>query len=91
MNERPMKAWSVKRLAEEWDCSTRHIYDLIDDGTLKAFALGPRTLRITDEEKRRCESQHVKSIEEESSPSAGVGRLPSQTISMLTASAAARR
>ncbi len=60
------KAWSVKRLAEEWDCSTRHIYDMIDTGRLKSFALGERSLRITDEEKRRCEQPSSATVEEQS-------------------------
>ena len=88
MNERPTKAWSVKRLAEAWDCSPRHIYDLIDDGRLKAFSIGSRTMRITDEEKRKCESEHVTSIEEATSLSDGEEKLPSQTIAMSAVDAA---
>lgn len=81
-------AWSVKRLAGAWDCSPRHIYDMIEDGRLKAFGLGARSLRITDEEKRRCESEHVTSIEEEMSPSDGEEKLQLQTIAMKAVSAA---
>jgi len=87
MTELPARAWSVKRLAEAWDCSPRHIYDLIDEKKLKAFALGPRTLRITDEEKRRCESENVTSIDEATSPSAGEGRSQLQTLGMQAVSA----
>lgn len=84
------KAWSVKKLAIAWDCSQRHIYDLIDAGQLKAFSIGERTLRITDEEKRRCESRPAKSIDEETLPSDGGERLQSQIIAMKAVSAIAR-
>lgn len=84
------KAWSVRRLAAAWDCSPRHIYDLIDSGQLKAFAIGERSLRITDEEKRRCESKPVKSIDEGMLPSDGGEMLQLQTIAMKAVSAIGR-
>ena len=40
MNERP---YTVKRLAERWDCSTQWIYDLIAEGRLPCFRLGSMT------------------------------------------------
>jgi hypothetical protein len=89
MNDIP-KAWSVKRLAAAWDCSPRHIYDLIDAGQLKAFAIGEKSLRITDEEKRRCESKPAKSIDEGTPSSDGAERLQSQIIAMKAVSAAVR-
>lgn len=89
MMEMP-QAWSVKRLASAWDCSPRHIYDLIDEGKLRAFAIGSRSLRITDEEKRRCESEHVKSTIEETSASDGAAQPQLPTTQMRAVAALGR-
>jgi excisionase family DNA binding protein len=51
-----MVAYSVKRLAEAWGCSRTTIYTMIEEGRLKAFPLGRRSMRITEEEKLRYEN-----------------------------------
>lgn len=50
-------AYSVRRLAQRWECDTQTIYRLIDRGELVALRLGPKMLRITDDEIARYESQ----------------------------------
>lgn len=51
-------AYSVKALAERWDCSQRQIYKLIDSGQLRAFriATSRKGTRISEEEVTRWES-----------------------------------
>lgn len=39
-------AYSPRTLALEWQCSERHIRNLIERGELKAFHLGGKLLRI---------------------------------------------
>lgn len=43
-------AYSVRRLAQRWECDIQTIYRLIDRGELVALRLGPKMLRITDDE-----------------------------------------
>ncbi len=47
-------ATSPIKLANRWDCSRQHIYNLIDERKLKAFYLG-RHVRISFEEIERYE------------------------------------
>ncbi len=51
-------AYSVKALADRWDCSQRHIYKLIDSGRLRSFSIGSsrKGTRISDEEVVRWET-----------------------------------
>ena len=48
--------FSVRTLAERWDCSERHIYNMIGDGRLASFKAGGRLVRIAAEEVARWES-----------------------------------
>ena len=84
------QVWSVKKLAERWDCSPRHVYNLIDAGKLRAFSIGERSLRITDEERARWEGTHVTSTVEEMCDSDGEAERRSQNIAMRAVSAIAR-
>jgi excisionase family DNA binding protein len=63
------KAYSVARLAEEWGCSRRSVYTLIDEGKLHAFSIGKRGMRISEDEKTRWERESGKSTETETVPS----------------------
>lgn len=47
--------YSVKSLAERWDCSRDHIYTLIQERRLKTFSIGRRCIRVSDEEVQRWE------------------------------------
>lgn len=50
-------ALTIKTLAERWDSSTRHVYNLIRDGKLKSFKIGTtRGIRISETEVERWES-----------------------------------
>ena len=40
--------WRPRKVAEYLDCSERHVYDLVAEGKLKAYHLGPRALRISE-------------------------------------------
>lgn len=62
--------YSVKALAERWQCSPRHIYDLIDAGKLSTFSIGSkRGTRISDAEVERWESGEKRHTETETSSS----------------------
>lgn len=50
------KPYTVAALAERWDCSTSHVYDLIGKGRLRFFTLGGRRYRIPADEVDRWES-----------------------------------
>lgn len=56
MTELSHKVFRPKSLAERWDCSERHIYNMIDRGELQAFRAGGRLIRITGAEVERWES-----------------------------------
>ncbi len=50
-------ALTIKSLADRWDSSTRHVYNLIRDGKLKSFKIGTtRGIRISETEVERWES-----------------------------------
>ena len=63
--DRPV--YSVKSLAQRWECSTRHVYDLISEGEITTFCLGKnkRGLRIRWEEVKRWESARESRTETE--------------------------
>src|SRR5690606_37102869 len=45
------RAYSVRRLAEEWDCPAKTIYNMIERGELRYFLLGEKSgYRIPAEE-----------------------------------------
>jgi len=43
-NRRP---YTVKSLAERWQCSDEHVRKLVRSGALQAFALGGKLIRIS--------------------------------------------
>ncbi|PWL17438.1 hypothetical protein DKP76_11715 [Falsochrobactrum shanghaiense] len=45
-------------LAKRWDCSERHIRNMIDRGELPAFRLGGKLLRIRGEDVEALECQN---------------------------------
>ena len=47
------RPYSVKQLAERWNCSRQFVHKLIRKGDLKAFWLGDKLLRVPAEEVRR--------------------------------------
>lgn len=49
-------AYSVKSLAKKWAMDRQTIYRMIDRGEIVGLRLGPRVLRITDEEVQRYEA-----------------------------------
>ena len=83
-------AWSVKRLAQDWDCSASAIYKMIDDGTLRVFHIGKRGIRISNEEKRRCEDASQNHTATETSPSETERARPLPTTAMKMVSAGGR-
>ncbi len=46
--------YQIKQLSEKWACSKPTIYELINNGQLDAFKIGPAT-RITSESVQRYE------------------------------------
>lgn len=60
MTDRP---YSVATLAERWECSRRHIMDMINAGDLRHFRLGAKLLRIPAGEVQRWENENGETIE----------------------------
>lgn len=55
----PPKPYTPETLAAEWQCSSKHIRNLVNRGELRGFRIGPRLVRIpvdAVEEYRRCRS-----------------------------------
>jgi excisionase family DNA binding protein len=50
-------SWTIRNLAEKWNCSIPTIYARINEGSLQAFKVGKNT-RITDESVKRYEDQN---------------------------------
>jgi len=67
MSDRP---YSVASLAERWDCSRRHIMDLIHGGDLPAFRLGSKMYRIRARDVEAWESGNGETIGQETTGSA---------------------
>ena len=62
-------AYSVKSLATRWQCSERHVYNLIDRGELRSFCIGRgKGKRISDEEVQRWERSEKASTETATCP-----------------------
>ncbi|MDX0911897.1 excisionase family DNA-binding protein [Sinorhizobium medicae] len=51
------RPFSPKTLAEHWDCSERHVRNLIASGEIRAFRLGGKLLRIPWDEVDRFERE----------------------------------
>ena len=51
------KAYDIVSLAKHWRCHRDTIYELIRNGKLRAFKVGPAGLRVTAEEARRWEKE----------------------------------
>ncbi len=67
MTDRP---YSVSSLAERWDCSRRHIMDMINAGDLRHFRLGAKLLRIPAGEVHRWEDANGETTDAEITGSA---------------------
>lgn len=83
--DRP-RAYSVKRLSQLWDCSPKHIYNLIDEGKLRAFSIGRRGLRVSVDEVERWERENGLSRTETaitSSADEATGGLPTYAMKAL--------
>ncbi|AMS40494.1 hypothetical protein FHS67_002896 [Aminobacter aminovorans] len=63
-------AYSPRTLALEWQCSERHIRNLIERGELKAFHLGGKLLRIEAAEAEAFKSRNATIQEPEPSETA---------------------
>ena len=76
MAELPARAWSVKRLAEAWDCPVSEIDGHIDAGRLAAFSLGPKTWRITPIEAERAARVRAEGLHPDAWPVVAMPRTP---------------
>lgn len=52
-----MNPFSVKTLAERWNCSQGHVRGLVKSGKLRSFSLGGKLVRISAEEVEKWENQ----------------------------------
>lgn len=76
----PPRAYSVRRLAEEWDCPHKTIYNMIKRGELRYFLLGEKSgYRIPVEEVERCERE--RSLSRTPTETVGLGGEPDDTLS----------
>lgn len=55
----PARPYTPETLAEHWDCSPRHIRNMIREGELPAFRLGGKLLRIRPEDVEAYECQQI--------------------------------
>ncbi|WP_442980989.1 helix-turn-helix domain-containing protein [Rhizobium sp. T136] len=53
--EHVMTVFTPARLAERWECSERHVRNLISSGQLRCFRLGGKLIRIKEEDVERFE------------------------------------
>lgn len=51
------RVFTPSKLAERWECSERHVRNLISSGELPSFRLGGKLLRIRIEDVERFECQ----------------------------------
>ena len=67
-----MNAYSPRDLAHRWQCSERHVRNLINRGELRAFHLGGKLVRVRHEdvEQFECQSSELSGFVE-SGPSSG--------------------
>lgn len=64
----PARPYTVERLAQHWECSADHIYDLVQEGKLRHFRVG-RLIRIPRAEVERVEACGYNSTEGDGMPS----------------------
>ena len=71
-------------LAQRWECSERHVRNLISSGELPSFRLGGKLLRIRREDVERFECQTGDLQDsEENSVSPGTTRMESGAVIVL--------
>ncbi|WP_367347536.1 helix-turn-helix domain-containing protein [Sphingobium yanoikuyae] len=74
------QVFSVASLADHWGCGTDTVYSLIRGGSLRAFKLGGKLLRIRADEVERFECQTTPCNDtENNSPSSGQMRMDAAT------------
>jgi excisionase family DNA binding protein len=80
-----VRAWpnvfTPATLADWWECSERHVRNLIEQGDLPAFRLGGKLLRIRPEDVEAfdCRSGAARQQEHAPETQAPVGRRPAAT------------
>jgi excisionase family DNA binding protein len=72
-------AWTPRQLAERWECSERHVRNLINRGELQFFRLGGKLIRIPQSAVEAFERCQILSQSSESSPTAASSRLSGTT------------
>lgn len=68
------QAYTPREIAERWQCSDRHVRNMINEGRLRSFKLGGKLVRIplsAVEEYEQCPQNSGSSSIEENSPSNG--------------------
>jgi len=79
-----MTVYTPATLAKKWECSERHVRNLITSGQLPSFRLGEKLLRIRGEEVEKFECQIGASHDyEENIASPGKTRLESGAVISL--------
>jgi len=79
-----MSVYTPAALAREWECSERHIRNLVAAGQLRAFRLGGKLLRITAEaaEDFQCRQTTASDGSMDASASPG-GKMADDTVTRL--------
>ena len=70
-------------LADRWQCSERHIRNMIARGELRSFRVGGKLLRIPEEAAREHECQGIASGVTEGSIASSIGREGNGTVTLL--------
>lgn len=87
-----MTVYTPATLAKKWECSERHVRNLITSGQLPSFRLGGKLLRIRGEEVEKFECQNGESQDlEENIVSPGKTRLESGAVIDLAQTTRKRR
>jgi excisionase family DNA binding protein len=72
-----MTVYTLKTLAQRWDCSERNVRNILNRGELRFFRLGGTLIRVPGEaveEYERCHTQSDATGEGSASSTTGTGR-----------------
>jgi len=79
------QVYTPATLARRWDCSERHVRNLIEIGALTAFRLGGKLLRIRTEDVEHYEWQNIASAGSKADLSSpGATKTDAATVTVLS-------
>ncbi|MBV9589229.1 MAG: helix-turn-helix domain-containing protein [Hyphomicrobiales bacterium] len=78
-----MSVFTPRQVADRWQCSERHVRNLIRVGTLRSFRIGGKLLRIAEDAVREVECQATPSDDSMASSSSLSGETESGNVTAL--------